>query len=153
MSFLPIEEPIEPASGTESSPSRKPQESPSGDSAEDQQPTSTTGRSALLADMMKKKTSKPSAASTTTSDTEFTGTEPLDFVLTLPKESRRKWVLMRLAAYQRAVQDFSEEFTNARISHRSVADAEQSAIGETEGLTRTIPHEATILAQIFTESK
>lgn len=159
MSFRPIEEPTQSVSGKASPTSSKPttrsqpQPNPSGDSADDQQQTSTTGRSALLAEMIQRKTSKPSAESTTDGDTEFTGTEPLDFVLTLPKASRRKWVLMRLAAYQRAVQDFAEEFSNARMTHKSVADSEQAAIRETEGMTRSIPHEAPILAQIFVENK
>lgn len=153
MSFRSIEEAIFSASGTESSPPKRPPETPSTDTVDDQPAPSTTSRSALIKDMIDRKTLRLSASPTTTSDTEFTGTEPLEYVLTLPKALRRKWVLLRLAAYKIAVQEFAEEFSSMRMTHKSVADAEQAAILQTQGLTRSIPHEATILAEIFKESR
>lgn len=153
MSFRSIEETTETASGTESTKSKMSQGTPTGDTVDDQPAPSTTARSSLIKDMIDRKTLRLSASPTTTSDTEFTGTEPLEYVLTLPKALRRKWVLLRLSAYKIAVQEFAEEFSSMRMTHKSVADAEQAAILQTQGLTRSIPHEAIILAEIFKENR
>lgn len=102
---------------------------------------STTRDSAAKAEGTNPLTSKRSARSTTPSDTEFSGTEPLDFVLGLPKDMQRKWVVMRLAAYQEAMTMYATIAQQAKDRGKSVSEAEWEAILATDGLTRAVSQE------------
>jgi hypothetical protein len=110
---------------------------------------STIKSTGAKAETTTRRTSSPSAESTTTNNTEFSGTEPLDFVLSLPKDTQRKWVVMRLAAYQEAMVLYATLAQQAKDRGKSVSEAEWEAILGTDGITRAVPQEQHIYAWIM----
>ena len=94
-------------------------------------------------------TSKRSARSTTENDMGYSGTEPLDFVLSLPKKEQQKWVLLRLAAFQEAMVLYATVAQQTKDTGKSVTEAEWQAILATDGITRAVPQEQHIYEWIL----
>ena len=116
--------------------------------------TSTTESSEAEGDKTPPTTSNHSADDTTSGDTEFLGTEPIDFVLTLPTCCQKDWVVKRLAAYQTAVVTFAEVCLSSRGDggKKSLTEIEWEAIQATEGLTRAVPNEQVVYKWIMERS-
>ena len=120
--------------------------------AEPQPPTSTTESSEAMADRILKTTLRPFVADIMDGDTEFSGREPIDYVLTLSTEDAKKWVVMRLAAYQEAMVHFVEVCLangDEEGKRKSLTAIEWEAIAATDGLTRAVPNEQVIYKWIM----
>jgi hypothetical protein len=115
------------------------------------QQTSTTEPIEVTADRILRTTLRPFVAGTTDGDTEFTGTEPIDYVLTLSTEEAKKWVVMRLAAYQEAMVHFVEVCLSAQSDEKRkpLTELEWEAIAATDGLTRAVPQEQVVYKWIM----
>lgn len=104
--------------------------------------TSITKSSEATEEAMTQTISNPSADDTTDGDTEYTGLEPIDFVLALSTDEAKRWVVTRLARYQEAVVTFAT-ICQASLEgeKKTVSAAEWEATVATDGLTRAVPNE------------
>lgn len=128
---------------------RKSEAATASSSVADQPPTSITSDTEAKGAGTHQTTSSPSAESTTKEDMEFTGEEPIAFVLTLTPEKRVKWVLERLSAFQEAVVNHAEACQRERQSGKSISESEWQATLETEGLVRAVPNEQEVYKWIL----
>ena len=111
--------------------------------------TSTTRSSGATEGATPRITSKHYARSTTESDTGYGGIESIDYVISLSKNEQKKWVLLRLAAFQEAMVLYATVAQQAKERGKSVSEAEWEAILATDGLTRAVPQEQHVYQYIL----
>lgn len=118
---------------------------------EDPQKTSTMLSTEAILEGIQKATSRHSAGSATGPDTEFSGTESLDYGMKLPIEKRRIWVALRLEHFRLMIVSYAETVIREVDDKKSVSYAEAVAVTETDGMTRSVPLEKDILRWMLDE--
>ena len=75
--------------------------------------------------------------------------------MALLPEKRLEWVLARLEVYRDASVQYSASIVSQKNSGMkvTVAEAEAQAVIETDGFTKSIPHEAALYPLLFAQVK